>query len=400
MNDQGSFLLRLAGVGDDAPVCWRLRGETGEGQLSEAALRAGEARAQVLVSGAEVLSARVRLPGKQRARLLRALPYAMEEQLATEVDSQHFALGSAADGEGHWSVAVASDSLMAAWHARLAEAGLEPTALLPDYLALPLVEGRWSLLLEADGALLRTAPEQGWYLPLADLPALLSLALRETDEAALPEALDLYRVPGIEAPALEGIELRDHGEVEPLALFSQGLAGGPAMNLLQGKYSRSERMGQLWRPWRMAAVLAAGWLLLQGGQALYELDRLEAEQQRLQAEVEQLFQQAMPGRRLVIGQERRLMETALAELRGVGGAGLTRLLVDSAPLLKAQPGLELRGLRYKQGGMELDLKLNDLPSLDHLKAALTDAGLQVETLSATSSGNRVESRIEIRGSGA
>ncbi len=394
MNDQGSFLLRLAEA--DAPVRWRLRGETGEGQLSEAALRAGETRARVLVPGAEVLSARVNLPGKQRSRLLRALPYAMEEQLAAEVDSQHFALGEAADAEDHWPVAVVASSRMEEWHTRLGEASLEASALLPDYLALPLNEGRWSLLLEADGALLRSGATQGWRLPLADLPALLALALREAEGVAL----DLYRAPGVDAPPLNDIEVTDHGEVEPLELFARGLAAAPAINLLQGKYSRSERLGKLWRPWRAAAAMAAIWLLLQGGLAIHELSRLESEQQRLQAEIEQLFTQAMPGRRLVIGQERRLMEAVLDELRGGGGAGFARLLAVAGPLLQRQQGLELRALRYKQGAMELDLKLNDLPSLDKLKAALGAAGLQVETISATSSGSRVESRIAIRGGGA
>ena len=58
--------------------------------------------------------------------------------------------------------------------------------------------------------------------------------------------------------------------------------------------------------------------------------------------------------------------------------------------------MRLQNLRYRQGELELELELADLPTLDSLKASLQQRGLEVEIRNASSRDNRVEGRVAIR----
>jgi type II secretory pathway component PulL len=61
--------------------------------------------------------------------------------------------------------------------------------------------------------------------------------------------------------------------------------------------------------------------------------------------------------------------------------------------------VQLQNLRYRQGEIELELELKDLPALDALKASLQQQGLEVEIRNASSRDDRVEGRVAIRGMG-
>ncbi len=65
--------------------------------LSGVAREAAGCRVTVLVPATSVLLTHVSLPVKNRQRLLQAIPFALEEQLASDIDMQHFVLGQ----QGH-----------------------------------------------------------------------------------------------------------------------------------------------------------------------------------------------------------------------------------------------------------------------------------------------------------
>ena len=86
--------------GDDTGECRYLLldgegepgGEVVTGTLSQAAGEAAARRVVVLVPGSEVLLAEIRVPGTNRQKVLRAIPYALEEQVAEDVEALHLSL--------------------------------------------------------------------------------------------------------------------------------------------------------------------------------------------------------------------------------------------------------------------------------------------------------------------
>ncbi|HVH36514.1 MAG TPA: type II secretion system protein GspL, partial [Tahibacter sp.] len=66
--------------------------------LPTAEVAARAARIVVLVPGAEVLLLETPAVSKNRSQLAKAVPYALEDQLAQPVEELHFALAAKADG--------------------------------------------------------------------------------------------------------------------------------------------------------------------------------------------------------------------------------------------------------------------------------------------------------------
>ncbi len=158
------------------------------GAPDEGVIRA-TSRIVVLVPGAEVLLSEARVPGRNRKRALRAIPYALEERLAADVDNLHFALGPAQDDE-RFPVAVVDRSRMDAWAALLEDRGIEANQWLPDVLALPAPEsGAWSLMIDAGTVLVRGGAYTGFASEPGALETLVSLfAAREE----LPERATVF----------------------------------------------------------------------------------------------------------------------------------------------------------------------------------------------------------------
>src|SRR5579859_3923086 len=89
------------------------------GPLSLAAPRGAGRRICVLVPGTDVLVAEPELPTKAGTKLLQLVPYALEEQLADDIDDLHFAIGKRPPESTRTPVAVVTRALMDQWIATL-----------------------------------------------------------------------------------------------------------------------------------------------------------------------------------------------------------------------------------------------------------------------------------------
>jgi len=85
-----------------------------------------------------------RLPVKAGAKLQQLLPYALEEQLADDIDDLHFAVGKRAGDSSRAPVAVVARALLDEWLATLRASGIEPEAIYADSELLPRNPGQAS----------------------------------------------------------------------------------------------------------------------------------------------------------------------------------------------------------------------------------------------------------------
>jgi general secretion pathway protein L len=132
------------------------------GSAAELAAAAAGRRPLLVARGEYITLSAAKVPGRNRNTWLKALPYALEEYLADDVEKLHFAPGEPTP-TGDIPVAVVQHQLLSGWLASCAQAGVEPVAVIPDYLLLPLsTAGSWSLLLEDDRASVRSGPWSGF----------------------------------------------------------------------------------------------------------------------------------------------------------------------------------------------------------------------------------------------
>lgn len=405
------------------PASWVLRdeerpaGRLFHGNLQEAAAQAAGARVSVLVPGADVLLAQVELPAMKAQRLARAVPFALEEQLAEDVDELHVAVGQR-DKQGKVANAVVSRSRLDAWLAQLKAAGLQPDVMTPEMFGVHWQEeaeqGQWSMLVDGRAGLLRTGAQTGLAFEIQGLLTVLQACVDEAGEN-LPAKLRVI-VCGEDSftdseshrtletlCAEQGIELSLDVQNEACNVaLAQGFDEQHAINLLQGDYSRKQQLEKLLRPWRPALIIAGVWLVLQIGMFGVEYSRLSTKNAELKEQIEAVYREAFPGSRLVPGSEQEQMRRGLNKLRGGGGQneGLLPLLAQSGAVFKDTPGASLRTLRFKGNKLDVDVNLPDLQSVDKLKQRLTDeAKLKVEIVSASSREGKVESRLSLQAAG-
>jgi len=368
----------------------------GQGALAD--IETGGERAVVLVPGEDVLLSQAEVPGHKRRLLSQAVPYAMEEQLVEDVEELHFALG-AVDGD-RVNVAVVSLARMDEWLALLRQAGIEAEQLVPDVLALPLQENSWHLLRLDSRLLLRSAPQTGMVIDAANAVRTLNARLNESEDK--PDTLQLQDFSQSAEP-LAGLEVETVEQPAaglPVSVLAAGFDERQAINLLQGRYSRRERIGRYWRPWRVAAALLVGFIVIEFASIVVARQELAAQKVALNNEIEQIYRQAFPEAHKVVNAKVQ-MERALSSLRGGGAvsdSGFAELLAQVGRQFSNTPGLNLQRLSYKGGQLDVSLLISDLQQLDQLKQRLVDqAGLKVEIQSASARDNLVEARLRIKG---
>ncbi len=399
-----TIYVRL-GETPEQQVSWLARGDSAtptsrSEPLARVVEKSAAARLLVFAPATTMVTLEAEVPPLSGQRLRQALPYALEEMFAEDVESLHIAHGIRGDN-GNMPVVALAHAQMSQWQKLFASVEFRPHQMVNEALALPWQEGEWSLLLEPHQALLRTGPYSGHSLPLEQLASLLKLAWQQWEGESKP-SLRIYDSRPDTEDFDPGIDAATSYErvVDPLRLLIQGMESAPVINLLQGDYSRKEQLGKLWRPWRLTAVLLTVWLVVQSVAAVWELISLRSRDNELYASIEKVYRDTFPQAKNVVN-PRLQMERKLDELRGGGGGkAFSHLLAGSGSVLAASKGLTVKSLRYKQGELELELDVEGLPVLDQLKSALQEKKLNVEVRSATARGDKVESRIVIREVGA
>lgn len=400
-----TLLLRAESVAGDSWRWLRLeadgrpRGGIHAGSLADAASEAGGLRVVVLVSAADCLLTTVQVPGRNRQKLLRAVPYALEEQLSDEVEKLHFALGDALD-DGGWPVAVISRQVLDRLMDALDATAMDVQQLVPDVLAIPRRDKEISALVVDDIVLVRKGRGEGYVVDIDNLDMLLAMQ-GDMDE---PPALRLFVAADASPPATDAWPGETHVETwsgDPLNLYAAGLGSRP-LNLLQGPYSKSGEWERIWKPWRATAALLVAGVLVSFAAMGVDYYRLSAESEQLQAQIEETFRKASPETKRVVN-PRVQMQQKLDSLQkgGADTRGFLALLGKTGKVLKDIKDVELGGITYRAGRLDVDLKIGNLQMLDQLKQALTGNGdLKVEIQSATTGADqRVQGRMRIQGVG-
>src|SRR5690606_33739670 len=138
----------------------------GAGPIGAAASAAAGRRVFVLVPAVDVLLTSVTLPVRGTTKVLRALPFALEEQIAEDIEALHFAAGRVA-ADGKVTAAAVDREQLEAWLASLAAAGLDAQLICSEAEGCPAAPNHLNWLLDADRCLARSGD---------GLPVLLEIA--------------------------------------------------------------------------------------------------------------------------------------------------------------------------------------------------------------------------------
>jgi len=258
-----------------------------------------------------------------------------------------------------------------------------------------------------DGYALVRFPDGSGYTVEQDL-ALQLLKRRFADAATPLKRIVLYAPEDAASTFVSALDGSDIAVVHKpltdgtLPLLAAGLRSTHPLNLLQGPFQVRSNLQEHWRTWRVAAVLLGVCLLLGLVQQVMAYVHLKHQAASLDAEVAQVFSQAMPGSQPQLGGELAQMKSKLKELQGGSDTGSLLPLLDAlGEGLTSSPSVQIIGLNFQGGSLQVQLQAADIGALDALKATLArQNGLNVSLDSVDASGSQVTGRIVLSGSPA
>jgi general secretion pathway protein L len=370
-----------------------------QGNFEEASAAAKGCQVILIVPGDQALLSQANVPAKRSSQLRKAIPFALEDELAADVNELHFAIGPR---QGDLTpVAIVDRRLMDAWVGLCHAHGLYPQVILPETLLLPFEEGHWSVLLEPDQAIIRTGRFSGFACERALLDPLLQGAL---EQLPAPESVRVWLCNGQQAR----ITLPKEGpQVQPfncgegsLPLLANNWTVHQGINLQQGEYSNRPDIANKLRPWRWAAIFLSIWIALGFTKLLIERQQLLGQQADLNKQIEQIFRSTFPGSKNTANMRARL-EQELRTLRGGGnqeGINVLSWLAASSRALATQQNTSIDAISFRNNKLELKVTSGSLSQLDALKQAIAkETGSNTELTSADSDKDKARGAISIGG---
>ena len=389
-----NLYLRLAETGSaEDPVIhleWMLLDETsgivrfrGEGGLDDFRELSGDlsfsGSTQVMIPSEDVLLTQAIVPTKQPKQILQAVPYLVEEQLASDVESCHFAVGPRSD-QGEVGVAVIDQDRMSYWHSIIKTLGVTADVMTVDVLALP-ADSTCGVLVEGDRALVKLGPKTGVPVSTDLIATTVGMLAPEQLEnvklyvAANDEDQVSLQVNQLNAELESPVEIKNL-EYSTFETLCRQL-DRRVLNLLQGDYKVAEKKVSSSNSWRSVAILAVSAFILHLFLVLGEAVYLDIQAQSLESDARSLYAEVHPNDRNVRDIRRRWQ----SHLRGGGGANgdFMDLFVETT---KNIPGanLNLDNVNYNdsRGDLVLQLRSGQSEQLIRFVDTLNQVGLDAE----------------------
>jgi len=412
------FLVIRLNEDADQPVSWiavddrgTRRGHAGSGSLADAAGEIRDRSVIVLVPASEVPTFSVKVPAKG-ARLIAALPFALEDQVADDIEDLHFAPGKR-EASGALSVAVVAKSTLVNWIERLSGAGIQATSIIPENHGLAKIPNTVSLLLAEDQIFFNDGAESTFVISgMSPSDALVAANIIGETDSETPDHVLVYCDSAANASYEKDWALLRHelSSVD-VSLLPDGVlprlaitvASGEGVNLLQGSFGPRTEVVALFKPWKYAAMflLALGVVGIVGKAADYY--RLSTEHSALKQQFADEYRQLRPGDTREIVDP---IATVNSLRRSIGAGGNTPTiflpsLLQLAEALQKNDAAVVEAISYRAGVIDVRLNAPDISTLNQIVQAVNASGRFSASLkSADSIGERVNSRIQIQEDGA
>jgi general secretion pathway protein L len=374
-------------------------GRVGSGDLDALSTAAMQKRLILLLPGEDVLVTSATVPVKSAAKKLKAIPFALEENLIADVESQHFAISRKSDGDSV-GVAIIDKSRLEQLLGELLQAGIEPDEVVPESLGLPWRDGQSTVLLRKDAAIgLRTGCWTTAFLAGLQPEEVIEF-LPGNDSAETGNGqITIY----CDQATLGSVENRiDHANIQlleetDLPLLASQVISGPSINFLQGAFAPRSQLTEKLKPWRLAASLLLAILLTVFARDVLRLQQIKAMRQSLDQQMASVLTATCPGQTRIVNPLSQLINCT----GGTSDAAASKYFLETLAVVSAalpgDRGIRILSINFAEQAMELRLDAPDFATLDNIQRKVSEAdGFTAEIISTSQKDARWEGRIQIR----
>ena len=360
-----------------------------QGSLQDMAQAIGNRPVILLLPATEVLLVELKLPIYSQRQLQKALPFAIEDYLAYDLEMYHWVWTKQAGDL--IAVAVIAHETLSAYLQRFNEVGIKLQSAYAETLFLPVFEKTVSILLDRHQAIVRFSAWHGGGIDRSFLPQFIENTLTDHDRIHL-----MYTESCAELVWSKSLNIS--GEPIPSALAVLRSDQKSELNLLTGIY-RPEQTGKIsWQAWLPAVLLILLAALIQFISTFMIYQHSQSQLTELESSNQQLFKQIFPQIKRIVNIKTQA-EQALQSLRkqpSTGSSLFLNLLFQTGQLLSEQPSLQLQSLDYQNGILSLQLKGTNVAQVENFKQQMEkNPELKVSIQSAETDNAGVSAHVDI-----
>ncbi len=392
---------------------WALCNDAGEltgkmttGPLEELSKISANHGSVVLLNSQCLHINQLQLPTQNMQKMLKLVPYAIEEFVAEDIEDFHFVVSKNKHSDTTSVVGIDRTTLKNIIEL-FQQNNIVVEKIIPDVLCLAASDKQWSCLNFEQDSYLQTDTLNGMVLSHEILPYVIKNKLQDEDQNK-PEKILLFSEQG-NPTAFDELQI-DNDDIEiinisynthPLVVFCGQYKQALALNLLQHKFKPKRESAGYWHHWRLAASLAVVWLTLHLGVTSFQYSQLKDKNNITKAEIEKIYKKAFPKSRKIVN-PRSQMEQKLNALKGNSGGsgnGLMFLLAESfGTLSQDKKNITLQSLTFRNNKMDIGLDGANLQAVETLNKNLNDNNkIKSEITSSSSEKDKVKGNLRIEG---
>lgn len=340
-----------------------------------------------VLSGEQVFETQSELRIKNRKQLEQALSYDLEEQLAVEVDTLHFAYQK--NAEKKLNINVIDKAYLEQLIQFFSEQDILLQQLISETSLLSQASEEWLIIHNHQQCLLKSG-KYSYTLETENL--LLSLeALPE--ELQFPETISVYTTGSFNLESsLTQFSCKTISHY--FSEICQYYPSTPLLNLLQGSYQVKTA-----QTWRLIIIASIAGILLFSSLCFYQLyqnQQLQKQESSLENKIILIYKKSFPSARRIINPISQ-MRSKLKKLKQkqVKNGDFLPLLAKLARTIRQQNSFELNQLNFQKQTLSISFSVLSLEKLEHFKKNLIQLGLQADVTSVNKEENKVNANITI-----
>ena len=375
-------------------------------------------RVLLIIPNEDVVLTSVKIPSKNKKQLLQAIPFALEENLAEDIEDLHFSIHQN-NAEGDTQVAVINRQQLDSYIGLLKNNGITTHFVLPQVLTQTIKPDAWSFLqtqdlikdgIHLEGIDIDNENDGDKMALVSGLSSSVSVRLNEFYGFSCDKSLLNIFLQQIEAdkPArlLSNISSEELPEelqelpfesLNPQKVDYYSVNSALDLNLLTGFISNKRQSSINLKAWRpalaIASLLVATWV----GIFAWQNTKLQNQRKQLDKSINTLFKSTFPKSRLVDPAQQ--MASKLKQLKKNAGTTVSSplpIIANISPLLKEYKDLLLSEIRYKENKLEIIVESPSLIRLESFKKdAVKKSSLQVDISSSTTTADKVKAILLI-----
>ncbi|WP_020408194.1 type II secretion system protein GspL [Hahella ganghwensis] len=350
------------------------------------------------------------IPAKQSRYVRQALPYAIEENVAEDIESMHLVLGEKLSRE-EYPVLLISNKRMQEWYDLSTGYGFPLYGIFVDAQMAAAEDAAITVVFDGSDVLIYEKGQTVLRMHHGNLPPFLELRGQTSEEELTLKVLvgesekekhqvllaQLEHIDQI-VPSIETFELSTFELLCESYFANQNLD-----NVCQGDFApNTQKSSSGIRRWWPVAAVATAWFVIQIGFDLTQAYIYQNQAEEYRSQTVALYKRMFPGERTVSNPKRQLEGKLANAANSQSGAGFLGLLGEAGYQISLQPqksNMAFNNLQFSEqrGELAIEVRAPSLDDLDRYKQALVQQGYEVGIGSAIREQGYVRGKLTIRG---